>query len=129
MSSSSGYEKNDWGKKQKNNLDYFYFIRFIFLLRQETHNISSHIWSTGLCHCQLFHHCIRLCVCLVQCQSESSQVLLYLLDQGTVPLHELIQGRDSSPLFHLQVGQGNPQILIQDSLDFLIFPNDTLPYH
>lgn len=127
MSSCSGYEKNDWGKKQNDNLDYFYFIRFIFLLRQETHNISSYIWSTG--HCQLFHHCIRLCVRLVQCQSESSQVLLYLLDQRTVPLHELIQGRDSSPLFHLQVGQGNPQVLIQDSLDFLIFPNDTLPYH
>lgn len=75
------------------------------------------------------YHGIGICLSLVLCHTESGQVLLDFLDQRTALLHQPIQGRDSSPLLHLQMGQGNSQVLIQDSLDLLIFSYDVLPYH
>lgn len=106
------------------------WLKFYISLHRIYHELEGQHVKPHFVHCLLYHHCIVLRVGgLLQRQSESSQVLLYLLDERAVPLHESIQSRDSGPLLHLQVGQGNPQVLIQDSLDLLIFLYYTLPYH
>lgn len=87
------------------------------------------MWLVVVDTSRFSHQCIRLCISLVEGHSESGQVLLYLLDQRTVPLHQSIQSRHRSPLLHFKVGQGNPQVLVQNGMDLLIFPDDILPYH
>lgn len=74
------------------------------------------------------YHYIGLCDSLVQGLVKCGQVLLYLLDQRTVSFHECLQSRGSSLLLHVQVGQSDPEVFIQDRMHLLIPLYNALPY-
>lgn len=75
-----------------------------------------------------YHH-ITFFDNLVYCHSESDQVLLNGLDKRPVLLHMSLQSRHCSPFLHLQVGQGQLQVRVQDGLELLVFPYNALLYH
>ena len=56
------------------------------------------------------------------------QVLLYLLDERAVALHESVQGVDGRSLLHIKEGQREPQVLLQNLLELLTLPDDALLY-